>query len=72
MSACRTAAFLPRLLEMISRFHSVNLGLDAEDGGSHFTVCRDLKQFCALTGGPRLQITSSAVGAPTATSPPAD
>jgi len=46
--------------------------LNAEDCGSHFATCWESEQFSLLTGGPQLQITSSAVWAPTATSSPPD
>lgn len=44
------------------------LQLNAEGGGSHFATCWESEQFSPLTVGPQLQITSSAVWAPTATS----
>lgn len=46
--------------------------LNAEDRSSHFATCWESEQFSLLAGGPRLQITSSAVWAPTATSSPPD
>lgn len=42
----------------------------AEEGGSHFAMGWESQQFSLLTGGPRLQITSSVVWAPTVTSSP--